>query len=204
MIGRLRGKLVYKKPPELLVDIHGVCYELLASMNCFYHLPNIDEEVLLFTHLIVREDAHTLFGFVDAQERELFRLLIKVNGVGPKSALTILSGISAEEFVWAVTEQDTLRLTKLPGIGKKTAERLVIEMRDRLNDFGQDLPSSSLASMSQPVQPHDRLARQEALSALVALGYKPQEATRVLNQIENIEQLSSEAIIRAALKLLMR
>ena len=199
MISRLFGKLIYKKPPALLLDVHGVGYELHASMNTFYHLPEANQEICIFTHLVVREDAHVLFGFHDEHERELFRALIKVNGVGPKSALTILSGISPEEFALAVNQQDVTRLTKLPGIGKKTAERLVIEMRDRLGD---------LSTVSLSINPShiyaDRLAQQEALSALVALGYKPPEASRVLSQIPSIEALNSEAIIRAALKQLMR
>ena len=203
MIGRLTGKIIYKKPPELLLDVHGVGYEILASMNAFYHFPEVGQEVTLFTHLIVREDAHILFGFRDLEERELFRLLIKVNGVGPKSALTILSGISPEEFAFAVNQQDTARLTKLPGIGKKTAERLVIEMRDRLNFANASDGAYTGLNSTANIRP-DRLAQQEATSGLIALGYKPQEVSRVFSQIPDIEQLASEAIIRAALKLLMR
>lgn len=200
MISRLLGKLIYKKPPELLIDVQGVGYELLASMNTFYHLPEAGESVCLHTHLIVREDAHVLFAFHDLNERELFRTLIKVNGIGPKSALTILSGISPDEFAFAVSQQDTARLTKLPGIGKKTAERLVVEMRDRLTVSTEFLAISNSNSSIHT----DRMAQQEALSALVALGYKPVEASRALSQIEAIEKLNSEEIIRASLKQLMR
>jgi Holliday junction DNA helicase RuvA len=202
MIGRLVGKLVYKKPPELLMDVHGIGYELLASMSTFYHLPEPGEEICLYTQLIVREDSHTLYAFYDMNEREMFRELIKVNGVGPKSAITILSSITPEEFTLAVMQQDTARLTKLPGIGKKTAERLVIEMRDRLTASASDTPYTGLPA-STNIRP-DRLAQQEAISALIALGYKPPEASRAINHVPDCDKLSSEEIIRAALKQLMR
>ncbi len=203
MISRLLGKLVYKKPPEILIDVQGVGYELLASMNTFYHLPEPGEEICLFTHLIVREDSHTLYAFHDNNERHLFRALIKVNGVGPKSAITILSGISPDEFIFAVMQQDVARLKKLPGIGQKTAERLVIEMKDKLAASASEVSYAGLSSANGS-EKVDRLAQQEAISALVSLGYKPQEASRVIHQIVDIEKLSSAEIIRAALKLLMR
>jgi Holliday junction DNA helicase RuvA len=202
MLGRLQGTLVYKKPPELLLDVQGVGYELFASMNTFYHLPEVSAEVCLFIQLIVREDAHTLYAFHDLHERELFRSLIKVNGVGPKSAIMILSSIAPDEFAVAVMQQDTERLTKLPGIGKKTAERLVIEMRDRLQNI--DIPDFGLKQSSLPSLRADRLAEQEAISALISLGYKPPEASRALSHIADRSALTSEAMIRLALKQLIR
>lgn len=201
MLGRLQGTLVYKKPPELLLDVQGVGYELFASMNTFYHLPEANSTVCLFIQLIVREDAHTLYAFHDTHERELFRALIKVNGVGPKSALTILSSIAPDEFAAAVMQQDTGRLIKLPGIGKKTAERLVIEMRDRVQHI--ETPDLHFKPENTASLRADRLAEQEAISALVSLGYKPQEASRALSHIPDRSNLSSEALIRLALKQLV-
>ncbi|HLW74285.1 MAG TPA: Holliday junction branch migration protein RuvA, partial [Gammaproteobacteria bacterium] len=159
MIGFLRGLILRKQPPHLLIDVHGVGYEVEAPMSTFYNLPEAGAEVTLFTHLVVREDAQVLFAFGSEAERRFFRSLIRVNGVGPKLALTILSGISVDGFVRCVRENDTAALTRLPGIGKKTAERLVVEMRDRLDDVGA--PRAAGAS----AHPRD-----EALSALVSLG----------------------------------
>jgi Holliday junction DNA helicase RuvA len=195
MIGRLTGKLVEKQPPFLLVDVNGVGYELEAPMSTFYQLPALGETVTLHTHLIVREDAQLLCGFATPVERQLFRHLIKVNSVGAKLALTILSGISAEEFARCVHEQDSSALTRLPGVGKKTAERLIIEMRDRLDD----LPVVVLPSATETPAMQANSAQRDALSALVALGYKPQEASRLLQHVDT-EGLASEAIIRLALK----
>lgn len=205
MIGYLRGKVLLKKAPDLIIDVNGIGYELQASMTTFYQLPEPGLEVSLYTHLSVREDAHVLYGFYNLTERELFRSLIKVNGVGPKLALAILSGASPDEFITAVMQQDTTRLTALPGIGKKTAERLIIEMRDRLKDQVSDIAYTGLpaSASNKPVNP-SRVAQQEAISALVALGYKPPEASYVINQVENLETLKSEEIIRAALKSLMK
>lgn len=188
MIGFLRGQILRKQPPHLLIDVHGVGYEVEAPMSTFYNLPEAGTEVTLFTHLVVREDAQVLFGFGSEAERRFFRSLIRVNGVGPKLALTILSGISVDGFVRCVQENDTAALTRLPGIGKKTAERLVVEMRDRLDDVGT--PASTGVS-SHP--------RDEALSALVSLGYKPQEASQMLRTIKE-NGLSSEELIRRALQ----
>lgn len=198
MIGRLRGTLAEKQPPLLLVDVGGVGYEVEAPMSTFYQLPALGETVVLHTHLVVREDAHLLFGFASESERRLFRTLIKVNGVGAKLALTILSGISADEFARCVQENDTAALVRLPGVGKKTAERLIVEMRDRLADWEGDivLPGSApTAAAATPVQDETR----DAISALVSLGYKPPEASRLVSKVET-EGLSSEEIIRAALK----
>jgi Holliday junction DNA helicase RuvA len=189
MIGFLRGKLLRKQPPHLLIDVQGVGYEVEAPMSTFYDLPEVGSEVVLHTHLSIREDAHVLFGFGSEAERRFFRSLIKVNGVGPKLALTILSGISVEGFVRCVQEDDTASLTRLPGIGKKTAERLVVEMRDRLDDVGGSAMAAGVRA-----NPRD-----EALSALVSLGYKPQEAAQMLRGVKE-EGLSSEELIRRALQ----
>ena len=198
MIGRLRGILLHKQPPHLLLEVQGVGYEVEAPMSTFYELPAPGVEVTLYTHLIVREDAQVLCGFARETERALFRSLIRVNGVGAKLALAILSGISADGFVRCVQMQDTATLTRLPGIGKKTAERLIIEMRDRLADFGTGLPggagevrAAGMAPAASPVE--------DAVSALVALGYKPPEASRLVRGIDCAE-LGSEEIIRRALQ----
>lgn len=196
MIGRLRGILAEKHPPQLLLDVQGVGYEVEAPMSTFYQLPGVGEVVTLYTQLVVREDAHLLFGFATLGERSLFRSLTKVNGVGAKLALTILSGISANDFARCVQDGDTAALTRLPGVGKKTAERLVVEMRDRLDDW-QPVPVLPTAQPA-PVVPSGSQALRDAISALVALGYKPQEASRLVNGLD--EDLSSEDLIRAALK----
>jgi Holliday junction DNA helicase RuvA len=194
MIGFLRGVLVLKKPPSLLVDVRGVGYEVDAPMSTFYGLPEVGGEVLLYTHLAIREDAHSLFGFISESERSLFRTLIKVNGVGAKLALGILSGLSAEEFHRAVEYQDTARLVRLPGVGKKTAERLIIELRDRLPELGTvSLPGAGTLPMPE-ASPVD-----DATSALVALGFKPQDAGQLVKKI-SVEGKTSEEIIRLALQ----
>jgi len=197
MIGRLTGILLEKQPPQLLIDVNGVAYEVEAPMSTFYQLPATGESVTLHTHLIVREDAHVLCGFASTGERQLFRHLIKVNSVGAKLALAILSGISAGEFARCVRDKDTSALTRLPGVGKKTAERLIIEMRDRLEDLPPELNPATPESASGVA--HTGRAEREALSALVALGYKPQEASRLLQHVD-ATGLDSEAIIRLALK----
>jgi len=194
MIGFLRGILVLKKPPSLVVDVHGVGYEVDAPMSTFYGLPEVGVEVLLYTHLAVREDAHSLFGFISETERTLFRTLIKVNGVGAKLALGILSGLSAEEFHRAVEYQDTARLVRLPGVGKKTAERLIIELRDRMPGLGTvTLPGAGTLPMPE-ASPVD-----DATSALVALGFKPQDAGQLVKKVA-VEGKTSEEIIRLALQ----
>lgn len=193
MIGRLRGTLVWKRPPALLVDVNGVGYEVEAPMTTFYSLPEAGQPLTLHTHLVVREDAHLLFGFMNEAERTLFRTLLKVNGVGAKMALAILSGMSADTFARCVRDNDVASLVRLPGIGKKTAERLIIEMRDRFAAV-----SDQAASVGSTVtMPHNPL--NDAVSALIALGYKPQEASRMVNGVE-AEGLASEEIIRRALK----
>jgi Holliday junction DNA helicase RuvA len=196
MIGRLRGTLAAKHPPHLLLDVAGVGYEVEAPMSTFYVLPGVGEPVTLHTHLVVREDAHLLFGFASETERRLFRALIKVNGVGAKLALTILSGISADDFARCVQDNDTASLVRLPGVGKKTAERLVVEMRDRLADW--EVPGW-MPSASAPDAAGEDDPMRDAVAALIALGYKPAEASRLISKVPT-EGVSSEAIIRAALK----
>jgi len=195
MIGYLCGILRDKQPPVLLIDVQGVGYEVEAPMTTFYDLPAVGESVTLHTHLAVREDAHTLYGFSRLSDRSLFRSLIKVNGVGAKLALTILSGMEASQFVLCVQAGDTASLVKLPGVGKKTAERLVVEMRDKLSDWapaaGVQASSAALPDVTNPVE--------EAVSALIALGYKAPEASRMIRAIETTD-LGTEAIIRAALQ----
>jgi holliday junction DNA helicase RuvA len=189
MIGSVRGRIVSKTPPQLLVEAAGLGYEIEAPMSTFFHLPPVGEEVRLLTHLVVREDAHVLYGFGTEDERRLFRSLIKVSGVGPKIALALLSGISVEAFALCVQSQDVAALIKVPGIGRKTAERLVVEMRDRLEAAGG-------AASSVPVGASPEA---EAFGALVALGYKPVEATRLLKGVGPGTH-STEELIRRALK----
>lgn len=191
MIGFLRGRLIAKHPPGLLVDVNGVGYELEAPMSTFYELPAVGAEVELFTHLVVREDAHVLYGFASQAERRLFRGLLKVSGVGPKIALGILSGISVEGFLKCVEAQDVDTLVRIPGVGRKTAERLLIEMRDRvraLTPVGESIPAAS----------GNGAAQAEAFGALVALGYKPAEVTRLLKAAEGA--VTTEDMIRRALQ----
>jgi Holliday junction DNA helicase RuvA len=198
MIGRLRGVLIEKKAPNLLVDINGVGYEVEAPMSTFYELPKIGEEVILFTHLVVREDAHLLFGFIKESDRALFRSLIKVSGVGGKMALALLSGMSSRDFITTVKSNDIASLTRIPGVGKKTAERLIIEMRDRLKDLLPDAATSEIpSSIASDALPPDEI--KDAVSALIALGFKPPEASRMVSGI-NTKGLASEEIIRQALQ----
>lgn len=198
MIGFLRGKLIHKAPPLLLLDVHGVGYEVEAPMTTFYDLPAIGAEILLHTHLVVREDAHILFGFSSESDRTMFRTLIKVNGVGPKLALTILSGQTAEEFHRCIHNNDTQALVRLPGVGKKTAERLVIEMRDRLPDLGESV-LTPIDIGNQVIGAANSNPRQEAISALCSLGYKPLDASKMVQNI-SVEGKSCEEIIRLALQ----
>ena len=194
MIGRLRGILAEKQPPSLLVDTNGVFYELQASMNTFYQLPEIGQQVTLHAHLIVREDAQILYGFATLQERALFRILIKVNGVGPKLAITILSSIEPAAFAHCVAMQDSATLVKLPGVGKKTAERLLIELKDRIRDWSQSNAEIATIDLNLPTNASD-----EATQALIALGYKPNEATRAIAILDTTD-LPSEVIIRQVLQ----
>lgn len=196
MIGFLRGKLIHKAPPQLLLDVHGVGYEVEAPMTTFYDLPALGEEIKLHTHLVIREDAHILFGFASETERMLFRTLIKVNGVGPKLALTILSGQSVEEFYRCVDDHDVKGLVRLPGVGQKTAERLIIEMRGRLPALS--VSSANGRENASAVNMAGN-AKQEAVSALCALGYKPPDASRMVQAIAT-EDKTCEDIIRLALR----
>ena len=194
MIGFLRGKLVAKQPPALLIDVNGVGYEVEAPMTTFYDLPETGAEITLHTHLVVREDAHALFGFLRLSDRALFRSLIKISGVGPRMALAILSGMSADAFVRCIQDNDSAALTRVPGVGKKTAERLVVELRDRL---GKGKGEGGILEMPAAGAPADPV--EEAVSALIALGYKPPDASRMVRNIET-KDLGVEEIIRRALQ----
>jgi Holliday junction DNA helicase RuvA len=195
MIGFLKGRLAMKQPPLLMLDVNGVGYEIEAPMSTFYGLPSTGELVALFTHLVVRDDAHILFGFGTESERRLFRGLLKVSGVGPKIALGILSGASVEDFLRTIEAEDVAMLTRIPGIGRKTAERIIIEMRDSV----QKLSSPALAG--NPLSPGSsaQSPQSEAFGALVALGYKPPEVSRLLKSADE-PGLSTTEIIRRALK----
>ena len=208
MIGQIRGILLEKQPPEVLIEAGGVGYEIHVPMTSFYQLPDIGQEACLCIHFVVREDAQLLFGFADKNERAVFRELIKASGVGPKLALTILSGMSAQQFMQCVSHEDVTGLTKLPGVGKKTAERLVIEMRDRLKKLANEQSFIDVAGDlggNTPSNPHESTfvmksdAKDEALSALIALGYKAAQASKVINSVY-VKELSSEELIREALR----
>lgn len=200
MIGRIKGVLIEKSPPDICVDVQGIGYELQVPMNTFYRLPDVDHPISLYTHFVVREDAQLLYGFYEARERELFRAVIKINGVGPKLGLAILSGIEAGDFVRVVHNNDVAALTKVPGIGKKTAERLVIEMRDKLKDW-VEAPGEALVSETGSLMGGSQ-ATEEAISALLALGYKPKDAEKAIKTV-SAEGLSSQDLIRQALKLMV-
>jgi Holliday junction DNA helicase RuvA len=190
MIGRVSGTLAEKNPPQVVVVAHGVGYELDVPMSTFYNLPRVGEPVELLTHLVVREDAHLLFGFLTPAERSAFRQLLKVNGVGPKVALAVLSGLSVEDLAQAVAAEDTGRLTKVPGVGKKTAERLVLELRDKLPMAVAVSRTSATAHAS------------DVVNALTGLGYNEREAQAVVKQLP--ADLALAEAIRQALKLLAR
>jgi len=200
MIGSLLGVLTIKAPPQLLLEVGGVGYELEAPMSTFYDLPALGERVRLLTHLVVREDAHVLYGFATESERLLFRSLLKVAGVGPRTALAILSGVTSAAFAQAVQAQDAAALMRIPGVGRKTAERLIVEMKDRL---AAGTGAGAGWTATQPGVPAD--PQSEAYSALVALGYKPAEATRLL-KATGAEQAagSTEELIRRALQSAVR
>ncbi|MDD2864994.1 MAG: Holliday junction branch migration protein RuvA [Methylococcales bacterium] len=188
MIGFLRGKIALKAPPLIVLDVNGVGYEIEAPMTVFYNLPEIGTEITLQTQLIVREDAHNLFGFTSESDKTMFKTLIKISGVGAKLALAILSGQSAEQFQTCVQNNDTATLVKLPGVGKKTAERLVMELRDKLPTLTNAPQMASIGN-----------AREEAISALCSLGYKPLDASRMVSATSP-EGKSCETIIRLALQ----
>lgn len=202
MIGRLRGLLIEKQPPQIVIEVNGVGYEVQMPMSCFYELPNINEEAIIYTHFVVREDAQLLYGFNTVSERALFREVIKANGVGPKMGLGILSGMTASQFVACVEREDISTLIKLPGVGKKTAERLLVEMKDRLKGWGSgDLftPATDAAPLDHPPVTAEQNAQEEAISALLSLGYKPVQASKVVSQMAK-PGMTSEQLIREALK----
>ncbi|HZF15306.1 MAG TPA: Holliday junction branch migration protein RuvA [Steroidobacteraceae bacterium] len=194
MIGFLRGRIAVKQPPLLVIEVNGVGYELEAPMSTHYGLANVGSEVTLFTHLVVREDAHTLYGFATEAERRLFRSLLKVSGVGPRIAIGILSGISADGFQRCVEAQDITALTRIPGVGRKTAERLLIEMRDRVRVLVESIAVTPVGNGGAVASPEG-----EAYSALIALGYKPAEATRLIKGVD-ADNATTEDIIRRALQ----
>jgi Holliday junction DNA helicase RuvA len=200
MIGRIRGLLVHKQAPLILVEVGGVGYELQVPMTTLFQLPELGTEVSLVTHFVVREDAQLLYGFIEEGDRSLFRQLIKVSGVGPKLALTILSGMDARSFARCVQRDDIASLTALPGVGKKTAERLLVEMRDKLKDWFAHLEnvSDEGAGGVYPTAPMDIAA--DAEGALITLGYKPQEASRMVAVVNDDSVMDSEELIRRALK----
>jgi Holliday junction DNA helicase RuvA len=199
MIGRVRGVVLEKRPPLVVIDVNGLGYEIEAPMSTFYDLPALGEMVTLFTHFAVKEDAHSLYGFSSERERTLFRSLIKVSGVGPRMALTVLSGIRAEDFIRCVEHQDAGTLTRLPGIGKKTAERLLMEMRDRIQDlFAAPVLRGAPAALAAAGDPQS-----DAVSALIALGYKPAEASRLVQDLGE-QAKTTEQIIRLALQKAVR
>lgn len=204
MIGRIRGILVHKQPPLILVEVGGVGYELQVPMTTLFQLPALGVEVSLVTHFVVREDAQLLYGFIEEGDRSLFRELIKVSGVGPKLALTILSGMDARSFARCVQRNDISSLVALPGVGKKTAERLLVEMRDKLRDWlmGADAPAGTAAGGIALAPAADIAA--DAESALISLGYKPQEASRMVAAVNDDSVVESEELIRRALKAAVR
>lgn len=200
MIGRLSGVLIEKQAPDLLIDVNGVGYEVQAPLSSFLDLGQVGSKVTLFTHLAVREDAQLLYGFSDKMQRTMFRTLIKVSGVGPKLALSILSSMDADTFARCIQNHEVTALTKLPGVGKKTAERLIVEMQDRLKEWQTQAPLWAAVEQTEADSRNHLIA--EAESALISLGYKPQEASKMLSKMP-AEIDSSEEMIRRALKGMM-
>jgi Holliday junction DNA helicase RuvA len=189
VIGKVNGKLVERHPPQILIDVHGVGYEIDVPMSTFYELPVIGSDVALYTHFVVREDAHQLYGFLSEQERHMFRQLLKISGIGARTALAVLSGMSVSEIRAAIAAQDSARLTKIPGIGRKTAERLVLELKDKV-----DLTASGNSARSA--------ASSDVLNALLALGYNDKEANWAVQQLQGTAQVTDA--IKQALKLLSK
>jgi len=198
VIGQIRGKLIEKNPPEILMEVGGITYELQIPMSTLYQLPELGRDVLLHTHFVVREDAQLLYGFYDKGDKAMFRALIRVNGVGPKLALGILSSMDVNEFVRTVRNNDVTTMVNLPGIGKKTAERLIIEMRDRLSEWDTSASSPTSASLGLA----EAGIKKDAETALIGLGYKPPQATRAISQVlkDNPEISDNEELIRLSLK----
>jgi Holliday junction DNA helicase RuvA len=198
MIARLAGTLIYKQPPLMVIDVAGVGYEVEAPLSVFYDLPELGQAVVILTHLSIKDDSHTLYGFSSEAERTLFRQLLKISGIGAKLALTILSGASGEELARYVAESDSASLTRLPGIGKKTAERIIIELRDKIDL----IPFAAInAAGGGPAIPADAVS--EAITALNALGYKPQESSSMVRKVAEPE-MSVEEIIRHALQSMVK
>lgn len=205
MIGRLRGSLIEKNSPEILIECNGIGYEVTMPMTSIYALPDINEEAIIYTHFVVREDAQLLYGFANKIERKLFRLVVKVNGVGPKLGLAILSSMSADQFVSCVVHDDLATIVKIPGVGKKTAERLLIEMRDRIKDWQTDNDTGSPESFALNVQQSETFtsnAKGDAINALVSLGYSQSQADKAIKTIYKAD-MSSEDLIRDALKTML-
>jgi Holliday junction DNA helicase RuvA len=195
MIGHLKGKITSKNPPEILIEVEGVGYEVLCPMSTFYALDNLTEDILLFTHLSIKEDAHTLFGFISKDEKNVFRELIRVNGVGPKVALAILSNLSVQSLVECISTEDADLLAKTPGIGKKTALKLIVELQDRLGKLELTGAIEKTRDLNQSSNPNSK----QAIEALQSLGFKVKEANRMVSKIED-QGLSTEQIIRLALQ----
>ncbi len=199
MIGRLRGQILRKQPPHLLLDVNGVGYELEAPMSTFYELPPVGGTVTLITHLTVREDAHNLYGFARERDRDLFRALLKVSGIGARIGLAILSGMDAAHFIAYVEQEDITALTRVPGIGTKTAQRLVVELRDRLDGIGTGFATATTLGTAAGVPSSPPGALPDAVSALIALGYKPADANCMARAADDGAK-TSEEIIRGALR----
>ena len=195
MISRLTGILAAKRAPQILIDCHGVGYEADVSMTTFYKLPEVGDQISIWTHLLVKEDSHSLIGFDNEQERKLFRQLIRITGVGPKMALTILSGIDEQQFALCIANNDVAMLTRLPGVGKKTAERLIIEMRDKIDVIAGDLPTQQTAAGGHSIV-------NEAIEALQALGYKPTDAEKMISRAQQQGESADSAsqLIKQALQ----
>ena len=195
MIGHLKGKIISKSPPEVLLEVQGIGYEVLCPMSTIYELDNLSDDVLLFTHLSIKEDAHTLFGFITKDEKNVFRELIRVNGVGPKVALAILSNLSVHSLVECISTEDADLLAKTPGIGKKTALKLIVELQDRLNKIELVGSLANSIEIKQNSNPNSK----QAIEALQSLGFKAKEANRMVSKIED-QELSTEQLIRLALQ----
>ena len=195
MIGHLKGQIISKNPPEILLEVSGIGYELLCPMSTFYELGNLNDEILLFTHLSIKEDAHTLFGFISKDEKNIFRELIRVNGVGPKVALAILSHLAVPSLIECIANEDSDLLAKTPGIGKKTALKLIVELQDRLSKV--ELTSSSISNNA--IHKSSNPNTQQAIEALQSLGFKTKEANNMVSKIED-KDLSTEQLIRQALQ----
>ena len=195
MIGHLKGKIISKSPPEVLLEVQGIGYEVLCPMSTIYELDNLYDDVLLFTHLSIKEDAHTLFGFITKDEKNVFRELIRVNGVGPKVALAILSNLSVHSLVECISTEDADLLAKTPGIGKKTALKLIVELQDRLSKLDLEGSLANSSEIKQNSNPNSK----QAVEALQSLGFKAKEANRMVSKIED-QELSTEQLIRLALQ----